>query len=100
MPARSISRGHGRTSLIWLFAIAVLVVGGMGFLYKLTMFAREALGAETASFAVVPIAVYVLVALGFFALFLWALLRGQFRDVEGPKYRLLEMEDAYEREGR
>jgi cbb3-type cytochrome oxidase maturation protein len=88
-----------RRSWIWLFAILVLVLAGMGFIYKFTMFAKEALGAEAASFAVVPLAVYILVAMGFFSLFLWALSRGQFRDVEAPKRRMLEMEADYDRKG-
>ena len=76
-----------------------VVISGAGFVYKLAQFAREALGHEAASFAVAPIAVYILVAAGFASLFVWALLRGQFRDIEGPKHRLLEKEDLYDREG-
>jgi len=88
-----------RASWIWLFALAVVVLAGLGFIYKLTMFAKEALGVEAASFAVVPVVVYILVAIGFTALFLWAIARGQFRDVEAPKHRLLEIESGYDRDG-
>jgi cbb3-type cytochrome oxidase maturation protein len=82
----------------WIL-LAATVAGGAGFVYKLVQFSKEALGSEAASFAVVPVLVYVLVALGFTALFLWALARGQFRDIEGPKHRMLEREAQYEREG-
>ncbi|MBI4602731.1 MAG: cbb3-type cytochrome oxidase assembly protein [Planctomycetes bacterium] len=91
-------RARGLTVLCWTMLGAV-VCGGLGFVYKLAQFIREALGSEAASFAVVPVAVYVLVALGFVSLFVWALLRGQFRDIEGPKHRLLEMEEEHERAG-
>lgn len=84
--------------LCWGMLLAVLI-GGCGFIYKLIQFAREALGSEVASFALVPVTVYILVALGFTSLFVWALLRGQFRDIEGPKYKLLEEEERYERAG-
>jgi len=76
-----------------------VVIGGAGFVYKLVQFTHEALQAEGASFAVVPVVVYICVALGFLSLFIWALLRGQFSNVEEPKYRLLDTEEHYERHG-
>jgi nitrogen fixation-related uncharacterized protein len=79
--------------------LVAVLIGGCGFAYKLVEFAREALNNEAVSFALVPVAVYVLVALGFVSLFAWAMLRGQFRDVEAPKYRLLEAEERYDRAG-
>jgi len=84
--------------LCWGMLAAVLC-GGCGFVYKLIEFAHEALEAESASFAVAPVAVYVLVALGFVSLFAWGLLRGQWSDIEGPKVRLLEQEEEYDRAG-
>jgi hypothetical protein len=35
---------------------------------------------------------YLAVAAGFTCLFIWALLRGMFRDVEAPKHTMLENE--------
>ena len=35
---------------------------------------------------------YLLVAAGFGCLFLWAFLRGHYRDVEAPKHRMLELQ--------
>lgn len=97
------SRGTaGRRSVAawscWILLVATAAAGA-GFVYKMIQFSREALTSEVASFAVVPVVVYILVALGFIALFFWALARGQFRDIEGPKYRLLESEERYDREG-
>lgn len=85
----------------WFFwsMLAAVLAGGCGFVYKLIQFAHEALESETASFAVAPIVVYMLVALGFVCLFTWGLLRGQWSDVEGPKQRLLENEERYEQRG-
>ena len=34
--------------------------------------------------------------LGFVALFLWSWARGQYRDVEAPKFRMLELEEKQE----
>ena len=84
----------------WVFWIMLtaIVLGGAGFIYKLAQFSKEALANHDGSFAVVPIVVYVFVALGFVCLFLWALLRGQFRNIEAPKRRLLEQEEIYDRE--
>lgn len=82
-------------TLVMLFAI---VSGGTGFVYKLIQFSREALTSDVASFAVVPVVTYVLVALGFSCLFVWALLRGQFTSIEAPKHRLLEDEERHDRE--
>ena len=41
---------------------------------------------------------YLFVAGGFAFLFLWALSRGQFKDVEEPKYRMLQRNLELDRE--
>ncbi len=38
-------------------------------------------------------AVYTLMGLGFLLLTTWAFVKGQFQDIEGPKFRMLEMEE-------
>jgi hypothetical protein len=47
---------------------------------------------------------YLAVAAGFICLTVWAAHRGMFKDIEAPKYRLLENEDeldqVYERFGK
>jgi len=99
---RDAARTSGSTPVLrWLCLgmLVAIVAGGAGFAYKLVQFSREAFAAEEASFAVVPVVVYVCVAAGFVSLFVWALLRGQFTRVEEPKLRLLEEEERYDREG-
>lgn len=85
----------------WLTAIMMVAVllGGLGFAYKIVQFSKEALGVEGVTF-VVPVLVYVVMALGFICLLLWATARGMFHDVERPKYRMLERENEYEHTGR
>jgi cbb3-type cytochrome oxidase maturation protein len=90
-----------RTSSIaqWTCIGMLLAVftGGLGFVYKLVQFSKEAIGAEATSFAAIPVITYSCVALGFVSMFLWSLSRGQFRDVEKPKHRMLRREELYER---
>ncbi len=95
--SQSSRRGMGQ----WICRIMLLAVfvGGTGFVYKLVQFTREAMGDEVASFAAVPVLTYVCVAVGFLSLFLWSISRGQFQDVEAPKFRLLEQEEEYDRAG-
>jgi hypothetical protein len=50
------------------------------------------------AFAISPIVNYLLASLGFLCLFGWAVMRGMFRDVEQPKYMLLENEAGLERD--
>jgi hypothetical protein len=83
---------------VTLTMLVAIVSGGSGFVYKLIQFSREALTSDVASFAVVPVVTYVLVALGFSCLFVWALLRGQLTSIEAPKHRLLEDEERHDRE--
>ncbi|MFO0807636.1 MAG: hypothetical protein U0746_03350 [Gemmataceae bacterium] len=48
--------------------------------------------ATEGAFALVPILNYLLVTFGFLMLFGWAVMRGTFRDIERPKYNMLENE--------
>lgn len=83
---------------LWIFSVAMVVVAGSAFLMKLIEFfataTREGTGA-LASF-LIPVLNYLLVAAGFFCLFLWAYLKGHFRDLEAPKYRMLELDRQYD----
>lgn len=95
--APAANRQSRAAQIICVIMIFAVFIGGLGFVYKIIQFSREALGEETTSFAAIPVIVYACVAIGFISLFLWALARGQFRDVEGPKYRMLRREELYER---
>ncbi|MBI4378694.1 MAG: cbb3-type cytochrome oxidase assembly protein CcoS [Nitrospinae bacterium] len=48
---------------------------------------------EVTGFAVIQVITYLLIAIGFFFLFLWSFLKGDFKDMEKAKYRILEMEE-------
>jgi cbb3-type cytochrome oxidase maturation protein len=86
---------------IWGFSILMLATAGSAFVMKLIEFIVTATGdGETAlaSF-LIPVLNYLLVATGFLLLFLWAYFSGQFRDVEGPKYRMLELQQQIDAAG-
>jgi len=87
---------------LWIFSIAMIATAGSAFTMKLVDFyitaTREGPGA-LASF-LIPVMNYLLVAAGFAFLFVWAYSRGQFRDVEQPKYRMLELNRLVEEHDR
>lgn len=89
---------------VFYFSILVVLMAGSAFLFKLVEFTLtftklasstpEALNADpTLRFAIQPVITYLIVAAGFACLFFWAYLTGQFRNIEGPKFRMLEMQD-------
>lgn len=83
----------------WLLALflAVVVLAGAGFVFKLAEFARTLRESADVSFALMPIVTYLAVATGFFLLLAWAALGGHFRDLEGPKHFMLENERELDR---
>lgn len=85
---------------LWIFSVTMVLLAGSGFLFKLIEFYITATtkGPGALGSFLIPVANYLLVAAGFFCLFLWAYVTGQFRDVEAPKYRMLEMQDEIDRE--
>ncbi len=85
---------------LWVFSVAMVLIAGSAFLFKLIEFYTIATthGPDALGSFLIPVANYLLVAAGFFCLFLWAYVSGQFRDVEAPKYRMLEMQDEIDRE--
>ena len=87
---------------LWAFSIAMVLVAGTGFIFKLIEFIATATseGSDALASFLVPVLNYLLVAAGFFCLFLWAYCNGQFRDLESAKYRMLELNtEADLREG-
>ena len=84
---------------MWIFGPAVIIVAGTAFLFKLIEFVIVATskGPEALSSFLIPVLNYLLVATGFICLFLWAYFTGQFRDVERPKYRMLQMQKQIDR---
>ncbi len=90
---------------LWVFSVVLVLVAGSAFIFKLMEFYATATTSGPSALAsfLIPVLNYLLVAAGFFCLFLWAYLAGQFRDMEAAKYRMLELQaqiDFQEREAR
>jgi len=83
-----------RTIVLWVVAVLILVPGGYGFVEKFIQFVRIlALSTdEGGGFTIIPIVNYLLVAAGMVCLLVWAVAQGMFRDIERPKYTMLERE--------
>ena len=77
----------------------MVIIAGGGFLMKLIEFAAVLLSDEPMQFAFLPVVTYIMVAAGFLCLFMWAYVTGKFKDIEGPKYRMLEMQDEIDATG-
>jgi hypothetical protein len=78
--------------VVLVMALGVLIPSLYGFGTKFLEFVALYRGDVEGAFAISPILNYLLASLGFLCLFCWAITRGMFRDVEGPKYTLLENE--------
>jgi len=93
------SRGKRNTLLV--IAAFILIPGAYGFIEKLIQFFRM-LGIDRGvDFTLVPITNYLFVAAGMACMLAWAILHGMFRDIEAPKFDMLEQEEALDRsEGR
>lgn len=88
-----------RDVAVYAFAAAVLVFAGLGFVYKMTEFASTIIKDDVEGFGAVAVSIYLIgmVPIAFFTL--WAVLSGKFRDIEAPKYRMLELHEQIERGG-
>lgn len=88
---------HTRRLVVLLMAVAVLVPSLYGFGTKFLEFVALYRGEADGAFAISPILNYLLASLGFLFLFGWAVMSGMFRDVERPKYTMLENEALLDR---
>ncbi len=86
---RSSSASHW---FMMCMALAVLVPSLLGFGTKFLEFVALYRGDGEGAFAISPILNYLLASFGFLLLFGWAVLGGMFRDIEAPKYTMLENE--------
>jgi len=89
-----------RTIAIVGFSSAVILVAGVGFIFKMTEFTATIVKDEVEGFGATAIAVYLTGVIPLLFLTIWAILTGRFRDIERPKYRVLEMHDQIESENR
>lgn len=84
------TRAHKITLIVFL--VCFLLPSGIGFAEKLFMFYRTITHSDDGSFAVVPVLNYFIVFAGMTCLLVWAIANGMFKDIEGPKYTMLENE--------
>ena len=93
-PEATMREGTSKTTrlFLWIFSIVMIVTAGTAFGMKLIDFYITATREGTAALGsfLIPVMNYLCIAAGFAALFVWAYSRGQFRNVEEPKYRMLE----------
>ncbi len=82
------------------FASAIILVAGVGFIYKMTEFSATIVRDEVEGFGATAIAVYLTGVVPLLFLTIWAILSGKFRDIERPKFRVLELHDELESEAR
>lgn len=95
MSAHTESQPRTRRGILIFFCTAVTLAGCM-FIFKLSQFLATIRKDELSGFAFDPIVIYGVVAAGFLFMLGWAFLSGQFRDVEAPKYEMLERFEADE----
>lgn len=91
-----------RKWVVWIMAVLILVPGAIGFGDKLYQFFMVLTKNPQGRFALVPLASYLLVSMGFIFVFVWGLMKGMLSDIEAPKYTMLEREkqlDAEEAHG-
>ena len=79
--------------------VLVMVVAGGAFLNKMAEFVITMARGDVTGFGVASVATYLIGMLPLLFLTIWAALTGRFRDIEGPKYRLFELDDEIERGG-
>lgn len=87
----------GSRALAWKvtigFGILILIPSMLGFVMKFGELMTLSQGTnEDGGFAITPVINYLLASLGFFFLLSWAAVNGMFRDLEHPKYLMLENE--------
>ena len=87
-------------TFLWIFSIVMVLVAGSAFIFKLIEFYTTATTSGPGALAsfLIPVLNYLLVAAGFFCLFLWAYFSGEFRDMEAANYCMLEMQLQFDRQ--
>ncbi len=91
------SKPKNRTRMmVHVFFVTAVTAAGCMFTFKLFSFLQTIKRDELAGFAFDPIMIYAFVAVGFLFLLAWAFLTGQFRDIERPKFEMLERFDEQE----
>ncbi len=96
VPGKQDSASQRNRSSAWtvtvFFGVLILIPSLIGFLMKFTEFFSVANNAGSGQFAITPIVNYLLASAGFFSLLMWAAFNGMFKDLEHPKFVMLETE--------
>jgi uncharacterized membrane protein YhaH (DUF805 family) len=90
----------GKMFLVFAMTVVVMVVAGLAFVYKMGEFAFTIAEDEVSGFGAVAVTTYLIGMLPILFLTLWAVLTGRFRDIERPKYRMLELNEELDRAAR
>ncbi len=96
--SESVGPGRRVHRFVWGFGVVMVVIAGGGFIFKLIEFLTAFTSGEPFQFSIIPVMTYLIVAAGFGCLFMWAYLSGQFKDIEQPKHRMLEMQEEFDRQ--
>jgi hypothetical protein len=89
-------RLEGKTLIIFALTIGVMVFAGLAFVYKMAEFAMTIARDDVIGFGAVAVATYLLGMLPLLLLTLWAVATGRFRDIERPRFRMLELQEEIE----
>ncbi len=94
IPARDFTVRKRSTAMIItvVFGLIILIPSLLGFILKFGEMIALTDVVSDGGFAVTPVINYLLASTGFFFLLLWAACNGLFRDLEQPKYVMLENE--------
>jgi len=88
-----------RTGVVVGFGVAVLVISGVAFVYKMTEFSMTIVNDDIRGFGAVAVMIYLIGMLPIVFINLWAIFSGKFRDIERPKYRIFELDQEIEKGG-
>jgi nitrogen fixation-related uncharacterized protein len=97
---QTLPESRGKKIFLIVFALAILAPAAYGFVEKLMLFILAVKRDLIAGFTIVPVVNYLIVTAGMACLLIWAIVNGMFRDVEGPKYQMLEQEERLEQQER
>ena len=91
--------GRPKHRAIGFFLVFMLVSGGAAFSLELIEFISTIAGGQADAILLIPVATYLIVTAGFGCLLVRSYLMGRFRDLEEPKYRILELEAKWDHPG-
>ena len=92
-----IKESRGKQIFLIVFALLILAPAGYGFIEKLMLFVLAMKHQLIGGFVSLPVVKYLIVSAGMVCLLIWAIKHGMFRNIENPKYDMLEREEELER---